>query len=102
MNYHHSLKCDFENCGLILEKPVALLCGHTLCLEHLNGFETKFKCPFCHKQHSIPEEGFSVNKTIEQMVENYHQSDPLKKRIQDSFKELNESFKEYESIDSEV
>ena len=98
----HSLKCQFNECGSILEKPVALPCGHTLCLEHLNANETKFKCFLCNEEHLIPKNGFRVNKTIEQIVERYHQSDPMRKRIKASFDELNESFKEYEDIDLDV
>ncbi len=35
------LKCQYEDCGLILEKPVTLLCGKTLCKEHLDDFENR-------------------------------------------------------------
>ena len=62
------LKCQHEDCGLILEKPVTLLCRNTLCRQHLDGFETKFKCYFCNKQHSVPGEGCFVNETIEQNI----------------------------------
>ena len=63
------LKCQYEDCGLILEKLVTLLCGKTLCKEHLDDFETKLKCYFCHKQHSVPEDGFLVNRTMEKIIE---------------------------------
>jgi hypothetical protein len=42
--------------------------GNTLCREHLDEFETKFKCYFCNKQHSVPGEGCFVNETIEQNI----------------------------------
>ena len=96
------LKCQYEECGLIMEKPVTLLCGHTLCIQHLNGLEIKFKCFFCPKQHTVPEDGFCVNKTIEKMIENFYQSDPLRKKIKESFDKLNESFRDYECIDPDV
>jgi WD40 repeat protein len=92
-------KCHYEDCGLILEKPVKLLCGNTLCRDHLDGFFTKFKCNFCHKQHSIPEDGFFVNEEIEQKVESFYQSDPLRKEIKESFNKLNGIINEYDKID---
>ena len=95
------LKCEFEDCGLILQNPVTLMCGSTLCREHLDGFETKFKCFFCPKQHSVPEDGFFVNETIELIVENFYKTDPLRKEIKESFKKLNDIVFDYEKIDPE-
>ena len=57
---------------------------------------------FCPKQHTVPEDGFCVNKTIEQMIENFYQSDPLRKNIEEAFHSLNESFKDYKYIDPDV
>ena len=62
------LICRFEDCGLILENPVRLLCDNNIGREHLDWFVIKFKCPFCHKQHSVPEEGFFVNEEIIQKI----------------------------------
>ena len=93
------LKCQFEDCGLILEKPVTLLCENTVCQQHLDEFETKFKCQFCHKQHSVPEEGFFVNEEIERNIENFYQSDPLRKEARESFNKLNDIIYDYEKID---
>ena len=52
------LKCKFES----------NLWGNTICREHLDEFETKFKCYFCYKQHSVPGEGCFVNETIEKNI----------------------------------
>ena len=65
------LKCKHEDCGLILENPVTLLCGNTLCRQHLDEFETKFKCQFCHKQHSVPGEGFFLMKKLNETSKNF-------------------------------
>ena len=81
---------------------MTLLCGHTLCIQHLDGLEIKFKCFFCNKQHSIPEEGFIVNKSIEKMIESFQQSDPLRIKIKESFDKLNRSVKDYASIDPDL
>ena len=95
------LKCQHEDCGLILEKPVTLLCRNTLCRQHLDGFETKFKCYFCNKQHSVPEDGFYVNETIEQKIENFYQSDSLRKEAKESLSKLNDIIYDYDQIDPE-
>ena len=95
------LKCQYEDWGLVLDKPVTLLCGNTLCRQHLDGFEVKFKCYFCHKQHSVPEEGYFVNKTIEKMIENFYQSDQIRKDLKDSYNKLNEFFND-EQINSDL
>ena len=98
----NTLKCQYEDCGLILEKPVTLLCKKNVCFKHLDGLEIKFKCLCCSKQHSIPENGFSVNESIEKMIENFrYQTDPLRNSIKESLNELNEIlFKEYKTVDS--
>ena len=35
---------------------VTLLCGKTLCRQHLDDNVSFGKCQFCHKQYSVPEE----------------------------------------------
>ena len=92
------LKCQFEDCGLILENPVRLLCGNNVCREHLDEFETKFKCQFCHKQHSVLEDGFLVNEEIEQKINSFYQSDPLRKEAKESYNKLNEIINNYDEI----
>ncbi len=92
------LKCRFGECGLILENPVRLLCGNNVCREHLDEFDTKFKCPFCHKQHSIPQGGFYVNEKIELKIQTIYQSDPLRKEAKESYNKLNEIINNYEKI----
>ena len=92
------LKCQYEGCELILENPVTLLCGNTLCREHLNEFHTKFNCYFCHKQHSVPDDGYFVNESIELKIENYYQSDSLRKEAKELFNKLNDIIYDYEKI----
>ena len=42
----NALKCQHEDCGLILENPVTLVCDYNVCRHHLDGLEKKFKCFF--------------------------------------------------------
>ena len=95
------LICQYEECQLILENPVTLSCGNTLCQHHLDKLnlnDVKFKCFFCYKQHTIPEEGFTVNKTMIKIIESFYQSNSLMKEINESFCELNKSIQVYDNI----
>ena len=61
MNSLKLLECDY--CKLILEKPVTLPCGKTLCQHHLEDTnENKYSCTFClGEEHQIPKNGFKLN-----------------------------------------
>ena len=101
MNFQ-ALICEYNQCKLILENPIVLPCGYSLCQKHLEQFEQNFKCCFCTKQHQIPEDGFSISKTIDSMINSYFELNPLKKEIIESFLRLSESIKEYEDINPNV
>ena len=90
--------CEYDCCKLILEDPVTLPCGNTLCLEHLNKFNDKFICYFCKGEHQIPVNGFLINKKITKMIENHFNFNTLRNKIKTSFEELSESIEEYENI----
>ena len=98
----NALICRHEDCGLILEEPVTLLCGNNLCKHHLDQCDTKFKCNFCHKMHTIPEDGFLVNKAFVSIIENYIKLDPLKNEIKKSFDKLSQSINDYENLDQDI
>ncbi len=49
-----ALVCEYEGCNLIYENPVTLTCGNSLCLQHLEKFDEKLKCPFCFDEHQVP------------------------------------------------
>ena len=93
------LVCEW--CKLILEDPVTLACGNTLCLEHLKEFNKKFNCYFCKKEHQIPDDGLMINKTINIMINNFYNLNPLREKIKISFNKLDESIQDYEDIDPE-
>ena len=84
---------------MILEGRVTLLCGNTLCRQHLDEFETIFKCPFCHEQHSIPDDGYFINEDIGQKIDSFYQSDSLRKEAKESLTKLNDIIYDYEKID---
>ena len=96
-----TLVCKYEGCNLIYQNPVDLPCGRSLCRQHLDNFDDKFECYFCGKEHQIPEDGFLINKTMNEMIDNHFDLDPLRKRVKESFENLNESFKDYQDINSD-
>ena len=91
-------RCNFVDCGLILEDPITLSCGNNLCLKHLDQNDKKFKCNFCHKMHSIPEEGYLVNQAFADVIENYFRLDPIKNEIKISFNKLNKFINDFENM----
>jgi hypothetical protein len=63
---------DCEQCNQLLVDPVTLLCGFSVCKRHLDELlentpkeMNKFECQLCKKKHSFPEDGFAINKRIQ-------------------------------------
>ena len=101
-----ALICEFTGCKLILDNPVTMPCGNSICKHHLEQIEqsddTKYNCFFCLEQHEIPKNGFGVNIALMKMIQNFYELDPIRKIIIKSFNELNDSVNEYNSLDSDV
>ena len=57
-------KCGF--CEKILEDPVFLPCGESICNKHSDVFAND--CLFCYQEHSVPEKGFASNKMVQKML----------------------------------
>ena len=89
--------CEYEGCNLIYENPVTLLCGSSLCQQHLEKFDDKFQCPFCFEEHQKP----SISKAITKMIDYNIQLDPMRKKVKESFENLDETIKNYEDIQSD-
>ena len=69
--------CDLINkCNKYLEIPILLpCCGSTICHEHENDIEMKdgyYICPVCsqQKQHLIFDNGFPINKKLNNLIKN--------------------------------
>lgn len=63
---------DCDLCQQLLIEPISLRCGNTICKRHLDyqlndksSDGNSIKCMLCHKKHTVPEEGFVVNKLIQ-------------------------------------
>jgi hypothetical protein len=87
-------------CGQILDEPICLPCGKTVCRIH--AAQIQERCFFCYKNHPIPEDGFPINELVQTQLEiqlntvsiNFSKFNETKKLIQG----LNTDFKEIESI----
>ncbi len=94
--------CKYDGCNLIYENPVTLPCGSSLCQQHLDKFDTKFTCTFCFKEHQKPEDGFASSKAMIEMINYYNQTNEMRKKVKESFDNLDESIKNYQDIKSDV
>jgi WD40 repeat protein len=94
--------CEYNNCNLIYENPVTLVCGNTLCNEHLEHLNDKFQCNFCQQEHPIPLNGFALNRTIHKIIESYLYFDPLRRNIKETFDNLHRAIEQYENIDPNI
>ena len=58
--------CDL--CNQLLADPITLLCGNTVCKNHIQQLlisGSLIGCTLCRKNHTIPEDGFKINKEIQ-------------------------------------
>ena len=62
--------CDL--CRRLLLEPVTFLCGNTICKSHVKELlnsENTIDCVFCYGNHFVPENGFSVSKKIQNVLD---------------------------------
>ena len=67
---------DCEQCNQLLVVPVTLPCGFSVCKRHLDEQLDstpkkikKFECEVCEEKHNIPDNGFAMNKSIQNALE---------------------------------
>jgi ubiquitin len=63
--YNNKIYCGF--CSEILEQPIRLPCGKYICKAHENEWERR-ECILCSPTHSIPENGWEIDKKVQDMV----------------------------------
>lgn len=62
---------DCKACDRILEDPIVLPCGETICKKDLDGFpieNNEIECKFCMGKHVQSESGFPTDKRIQKML----------------------------------
>jgi hypothetical protein len=58
-------------CSNAYTDPRILPCGETACndcIEHLADTQNDFTCVFCQQKHSLPKEGFLVNRILLKLI----------------------------------
>lgn len=63
-------------CGHVLQSPIILPCGISICLAHIGDHLTEhsteeYPCVSCGLAHSIPAGGFTPNHTCELLIDSY-------------------------------
>lgn len=58
---------DCKQCSQVLNNPITLPCGVTICEKHLQEVIGS-KCTFCKNHHVIPNGGFQINELVKQML----------------------------------
>ena len=91
--------CEYKDCKLILECPVTLSCGNSLCQKHLENCSDTFSCFFCDENHHKPINGFVINKSMAKIVDNYFEMDPIKSEIRKLLNTLTDAIKNYDQIE---
>ncbi len=92
---------NFQLCQHILEDPVVLPCGETVCKSHAKDMCLE-KCKLCSETHQVPQNGFLPNKFAKnqldlrgnRMIQNFTQFNEFKVEVDN----LNKKLKEIEAI----
>lgn len=57
------------DCSNVLQKPVMLPCGYSVCLKHLENLPDRlYFCKLCSQNHHIEDNYINVNKTLEILI----------------------------------
>ena len=88
---------DCEYCNNLLVNPVTIVCGYSVCMKHLDELvenssdEVKYKCFICPKQHTIPEEGFVINRRLQKQLDLELNKFKPSQAYEDCKKEINDA-----------
>lgn len=66
------LKCKI--CNNVLNDPVLIPCGESICASHIRCSEHKIKvssniCKICERVHLVPKDGYQRNKTLDKILD---------------------------------
>ena len=98
---------DCEQCYQLLVDPVTLSCGNSVCKRHLEDLfgaspeeSNTFLCKLCGDKHSIPENGFAINKRIQNALSIEFNTLKLNPVYEECKKEINEAKNNLQKIDN--
>ena len=90
MQHKQAFTCSF--CCKILSQPVTLLCGDTICQEHLTEKnaqkEDSIKCKACNEEFILSENKFPVNKMMQNQLSKMLHLTENEKKIKVKMEEL--------------
>lgn len=85
-----AVKC--VNCQVVLNSPVLLPCGHSICKSHVQpSSKSAIKCKQCGVDHTSPNEGFPNNQALAEIISTQVQSldfGKIHQQAQESCREL--------------
>ncbi|CAF1070390.1 unnamed protein product [Brachionus calyciflorus] len=76
-----SLLC--VRCNKKFNDPRMLPCGESLCSSCLLDLKEMYDCPFCKEIHTIPKNGFPLNKSLLKAVKSSYESQNVKLKFSD-------------------
>ena len=91
--------CGLKDCKLFLDQPINLPCGFMICQKHINNEIKSFKCEFCNEEHTIPENGFYINKKLADFIQSKLHLTGQHKEASDMFDRLDELISRKDTID---
>jgi len=98
---------DCEQCNQLLVDPISLPCGYSVCKGHLDELLknppkeiNKFECELCKKNHCIPEDGFAINKRIQNALNIKLSTLKLNPVYEECKKEINEAKNKIQKIEN--
>ena len=68
--FKDTFKCIL--CSKLVDKPIILPCGETICVKDLTIFFNNsklFQCSLCNEEHELPNTGFPSNKSLQRQLD---------------------------------
>jgi len=96
------LDCDI--CNKLLIGPVSTLCGFAVCKSHLDQFKDSFQCDLCHREHTVPKDGFGISRKLQEALSiqlNTLELTPIYDECKKVIGEAQKDVDEIESIDKD-
>ena len=107
--FKNTFKCNL--CSGLVEKPILLPCGETICEKDLKTFFEnsldRFQCTLCDEEHELPKKGFPSNKSLQKLLDlqvnqiDFNRSHPKYQECKNKLEEVEEKMKEIQLIEAD-
>jgi hypothetical protein len=95
-DFQASLKCAI--CKNILDTPVLLPCGNSICKKHVSQEMKEYDCPLCADLHQIPAGGFYPIKALEKQLRAHVQCLSIPSEYETALKSVKSFEKQFEEL----